>query len=172
MPMVNIDEAFFQDMFYTYYDRIYAGFYKKTGTHEAAQDLTQMTFIKFWRYRDSYNPNLPLELQLFRKGKLVFIDWLRKESKERQLMENLKIYTTLPIDELNTDIKDTLYKAMAQLSPVRQKVFKLAYMEGFSHKEIAAQLHISVRTVETHILKAVRHLRKILALIFIIMHMQ
>lgn len=168
---LQIDEESFRAVFTKYYDRIYSGFYKKTGSYEVAQDLTQQTFIKFWRYRDSYCPELTVEIQLFRKGKLVFIDWLRKESKERQMIDSLKQQEKIPIDELSTDLKDSLQNAINGLSPVRKEVFNMAYIEGYSHKEIAEKLNVSIRTVETHIYKSVQQLRKILALIYIMLHL-
>ena len=167
---LQIDERSFREVFHQYYDRIYTGFFKKTGSHEIAQDLTQQTFIKFWRYRESYTPELSMEIQLFRKGKLVFIDWLRKESKERELSQSLNDGYKIPVSDLSSDLKETLDKAIGQLSPVRKKVFQLAYIEGYSHKEIAEKLNVSVRTVETHIYKSLQQLRKVLALIFILFH--
>src|SRR5699024_3086833 len=104
------------------------------------------------------------------KGKLVFIDWLRKESKERELVENLKRYDKIPISELPSDLKDSLDQAIDQLSPVRKKVFRLAYVEGYSHNEIAERLNVSVRTVEKHVYKSLQQLRKVLALIYILFH--
>lgn len=169
---LQMDERNFREVFNKYYDRIYTGFFKKTGSHEIAQDLTQQTFIKFWRYRDSYTVELSIEIQLFRKGKLVFIDWLRKESKERQLTQSLEQHDKIPVDELTADLKDSLDQAINQLSPVRKKVFRLAYIEGYSHKEIAETLNVSVRTVEAHVYKSVQQLRKILALIYILLYIQ
>lgn len=167
---LQIDERNFREVFHQYYDRIYTGFFKKTASHQIAQDLTQQTFIKFWRYRESFTPELSVEIQLFRKGKLVFIDWLRKESKERELNQTLKDEYIIPVNDLSSDLRETLDKAISQLSPVRKRVFQLAYIEGYSHKEIAEKLNVSVRTVETHIYKSVQQLRKVLALIFILLH--
>lgn len=167
----QIDEESFRAVFNKYYDRIYSGFLKKTESHELAQDLTQQTFIKFWKYRDSYNPELSIEIQLFRKGKLIFIDWLRKESKDRQMIDTLKQQNRIPLNDLSSDLKDSLNKAIDQLSPMRKQVFNLAYIEGYSHKEIAEKLNVSVRTVETHVYKSLQQLRKILALIYILMHL-
>ncbi|MBL1408875.1 RNA polymerase sigma factor [Sphingobacterium faecale] len=167
---LEIDEESFKEVFNKYYDRIYSGFYKKTQSYEVAQDLSQQTFIKFWKYRDTYTADLTIEIQLFRKGKLVFIDWLRKEAKERQLIDNLKRNETIPVNDLSLDMRDSLNHAISQLSTVRREVFKLAYIEGYSHKEIAEKMNISVRTVETHIYKSVQQLRKVLALIYILLH--
>ncbi|MGO1245304.1 MAG: RNA polymerase sigma factor [Sphingobacterium sp.] len=167
----QIDEESFRVVFDKYYNRIYSGFLKKTESHELAQDLTQQTFIKFWKYRESYNPQLSIEIQLFRKGKLIFIDWLRKESKDRQMIDTLKQQNRIPLNDLSSDLKDSLNKAIDQLSPMRKEVFSLAYIEGYSHKEIAEKLNLSVRTVETHVYKSLQQLRKILALIYILMHL-
>lgn len=167
---LKIDEENFKEIFNKYYDRIYSGFYKKTQSLEVSQDLSQQTFIKFWKYRDSYNVDLSVEIQIYRKGKLVFIDWLRKEAKERQMIDNLKRDEKIDMSELSSDLRDSLNHAICQLSTVRREVFKLAYIEGYTHKEIAEKLNISVRTVETHIYKSVQQLRKILALIYILFH--
>ncbi|NQD69891.1 RNA polymerase sigma factor [Sphingobacterium shayense] len=167
----QMDEQNFRIVFDKYYDRIYSGFLKKTQSHELAQDLTQQTFIKFWRYRDSYTSELPVEVQLFRKGKLIFIDWLRKEAKDRQMIDSLKQQDKIPISELSSDLKDSLNRAINQLSPIRKEVFSLAYIEGYSHKEIAQKLNVSVRTVETHVYKSIKQLRKVLALVYIVLHL-
>lgn len=170
--VTQIDETRFKNIFYDYYDILYSGFYKRTQSDVISQDLVQLTFVKFWRYRDSFNPELSIEVQLFRKGKQIYIDWLRKEARDREMISNLRYHQTIPMEELSIDLKDSLRNAINQLPPTRQKIFHLAYLEGYSHKEIAEQLNISVRTVETHIYKALKQLRKILALIYILVHLQ
>lgn len=45
------------------------------------------------------------------------------------------------------------------LSPVRRKVFVLSKIEGYTYKEIAASLHISIKTVDNHIAQALKQLR-------------
>ncbi len=48
---LKIDEDSYREIFDSFYDRLYSGFYKKKNSHENAQDLSQQIFIKFWRYR-------------------------------------------------------------------------------------------------------------------------
>ncbi len=169
--ITQIDETGFKIIFYEYYDTLYSGFYKKTQSDIVSQDLVQLTFIRFWKYRESFNQEISIEMQLFRKGKQCYIDWLRKEARNREMMDNLRYHQTIPMEELSIDLKDSLIHAINKLPEVRQKVFHLAYIEGYSHKEIASQLGISVRTVDTHIYKALKQLRKILAFIFILIHL-
>ncbi|UZJ66428.1 sigma-70 family RNA polymerase sigma factor [Sphingobacterium sp. KU25419] len=63
-----------------------------------------------------------------------------------------------------SDLKEELNLAIDKLPPARKKVFIMAYLEGYSHKEIAEELNISVKTVDAHVLKSLQQLRKLLAL--------
>lgn len=162
--MNQFDIAFFESIFFKYYDRIYSGFIRKTGSDATAQDLTQLTFVKFWETRAYYTFDLPVELQLNRKAKLVFIDWLRKEAHQRKLATELKTFAIGHVRINKFEITNTLHVAIDQLPPACKKIFILAYLEGLSHKEIASSLGISVKTVDAHIFKALQRLRKILAL--------
>ncbi|OJU26228.1 MAG: hypothetical protein BGN92_04965 [Sphingobacteriales bacterium 41-5] len=161
--MTGFDEHFLKKVFYKHYDRVFNNFLQKTSSFDVAKDLAQVTFIKFWEYRDTYNPELSDEIQLNRKAKLVFIDWLRKEAHQRKLIKEIEKFDAVEVRPGKFELTDSLKKAIDQLPAVRKKVFLLSYIDGYSHKEIAEQLNISTRTVESHIFKAVQQLRKILA---------
>ena len=51
------------------------------------------------------------------------------------------------------------WQAVATLPPQCQKVFVLKKMHGYSHKEIAKSLHISVSTVEKHVAAGLKRCR-------------
>lgn len=162
--MQIFDETYFKSIFYKNFDRIYNGFLRKTKEDAIAQDLTQQTFIKFWEYRSSYSFDLPATLQLNRKAKLVFIDWLRKEAHQRKLSKEMQQYYIPAAPHSKWELTNTLQIAIDKLPPSRKKIFMLAYVEGYSHKEIAAHLNISTKTVDNQVLKALQQLRKIIAL--------
>lgn len=160
--MGEFDIPFFEFLFFKNYDKIYSGFLKKTKSHETAQDLAQLTFIKIWENRATYSFDLPAELQINRKAKQIFIDWLRKEAHLRKLSEELQ-HIAVPGNRDKFEMTNTLQLAIDQLPPICKRVFILAYIDGLSHKEIAQILSISVKTVDAHIYKALRLLRRILA---------
>lgn len=56
-----------------------------------------------------------------------------------------------------------IINALAGLPPLCQRIFYLNRFEGLKHRDIAAQLRISVRTVENNINRALRHCARTLA---------
>ncbi len=62
--------------------------------------------------------------------------------------------------------QDELYRALEQavqqLSPQRQRVFLLSRFEGKSYKEIAAEMSLSPKTVENHLLRSISIVRQLL----------
>ena len=56
--------------------------------------------------------------------------------------------------------KRLLLNAINTMPPICRKVFVLRKIEGFSHSEIATQLHISKNTVENHITKGMKLCRE------------
>src|SRR5579862_7245964 len=55
--------------------------YRLTGNHADADDLTQETFLRAFRFFDRYNRDMPFENWLYRIMSRVFIDELRKKPK-------------------------------------------------------------------------------------------
>jgi RNA polymerase sigma-70 factor (ECF subfamily) len=66
---------------------------------------------------------------------------------------------------INGEKMDAIHKAIARLPEKCREVFVMAYIEEKKNAEIAEMLHISVRTVEAHIFKALKLLRSMLTLI-------
>jgi RNA polymerase sigma-70 factor (ECF subfamily) len=71
-----------------------------------------------------------------------------------------------PHDPLETmkliELEHKYLQAIESLSPKCRKVFEMSRMEGRKNKEIADEMKLSKRTVETHISHALNVMRKIL----------
>ncbi len=50
-------------------------------------------------------------------------------------------------------------QALSQLTPERQQIVRLAFLEGLSHQEIAARLAMPLGTVKSHLRRALLELR-------------
>ena len=78
-------------------------------------------------------------------------------------MGNIDISETTEIEDV-MDTKERLAiisKIVANLPEKRREVFMLSRFRHLTHKEIAAKLNISVKTVENHINLTLKELRKV-----------
>jgi len=156
--------------FKTFYDlwdeRVYFFFLKKTSDSISAEELSHLTFIKFWQYRHTLNLDFTAEAQLFHRARMVFIDWLRKEALLQKQKEAAKLfYEQKEADGALNEIDPDLQNALLKLPPMRRKVIELSHLKGYKYKEIAKELQISIKTVDNHIYQALKQLRKILSLL-------
>lgn len=163
------DKKAFNAFYWQYVDKLFSYFFKRTRSNFQAEELTQLTFIKFWEYRSSLNPELSPDMQLYYKARITHIDWLRKEASRRNLLSHIigqNAHQSSNIQE-SSGKYERARQALDKLPEMRKKVLTLFYLEGYNYKEIAAQLGISPKTVDNHIYQGITQLRKIL-LFFII----
>lgn len=159
----NSDPRAFVKAYELLHGKLFFFFLKKTKDMETAKELTQRSFIKLWQSRESLSEEHSLDAQSFTIAGSVLVDFYRKESAERKKKEQFSLskhfsdtYSN-PGDQFET--ADYLDAAADTLSPVRKTVFLLKTINGFSNKEVAEELSISVKTVEDHYSKAIRQIR-------------
>jgi RNA polymerase sigma-70 factor (ECF subfamily) len=156
-------EAFAQ-LYDMYAERIYYFALRFMISKEDAENITQEVFVKVWETRDRLDVNLSLSSYLFTIAKNTIFNIHRKRVNELAYLEHLGNYLELNHVRLENeiifrDIQDHLEKLINELPPQRKKVFELSRKHGLSHKEIADQLNISEKTIETHIRLALKTLR-------------
>jgi RNA polymerase sigma-70 factor (family 1) len=155
----------FEQVYHAYHEKLYFYFLKHTRSQLWAEELLQTTFVKLWRRRQHLSLAHTLSEQLFRIAKTSLIDMVRHN---RHQQEFLRSYTAdllqrgLAAEPASRDTIHQLHREMEKLPPVRKKVFMLSRIDGLSHKEISHLLSISPKTVEVHITKALKQLRRAL----------
>ena len=159
--------AAFEDVYYQFHEKLYYYFLKRTTDADVATELVQLTFIKLWRYRTNLSEELPLSQQLFRIARTTLIDVLRRKAQHRSFPVATDQLPELPDNSRAAQERETLNvvnRAMENLSPERKKIIQYRF-NGFSNKEIAAHLSISLKTVENQVNRAIKQLRESIALI-------
>lgn len=81
---------------------------------------------------------------------------------QEYIAERLSEYFETPDKSSFIDVKEQIYKAIQDLPERYRKVFILSRFSGLSNKEIASQLGLSVRTVESYMTFALKILRVVL----------
>jgi len=151
-----------------FHAKLYQYIYKCTGNSWYAEETVQLSFIRLWDKRESLSEQYSLSIQLFRIAKSILIDLQRKE-KLRDTRELSDTFISGPTETERLMYKEQLEKVLSaidQLPQQSRKVFQLSRLDDLSHKVISEQLSISPKTVESHITRALNHLRKTLKLFF------
>jgi len=168
------DPSVFSDIFNEYHRKVYFYVLSKTHSPYIAEETTQITFIKLWDYRHKLDESEPVSRLIFHIARATSIDLLRKEAVKGRFLKQEK-----PAGPDTVNISDTIEareqlirvrQAVNRMPPVRRKVFELSRYEFKSHKEIAAQLSLSVKTVENHMSLAISYLRSVLLLLFLLLY--
>lgn len=165
----NGDASVFSDIFEEYHQKVYFYVLSKTHSIYIAEETTQITFIKLWDYRQNLKETEPVSKLIFHIARATFIDLLRKETvkerfiKQEKPAEDFNLSDTIQARDLLTLIR----QVVNEMPPMRRKVFELSRYEYKSHKEIADQLSLSVKTVENHMSLALNHLKNFLLLLLL-----
>ncbi len=158
----NGDAQAFEQAYIIYRAKLFAYFLKKTNSEEDAKDLLQTAFFKLWQYRNSLCEDYLFEQHLFHIAKTVFIDYLRRQNKLQKVKTSVKLHATekLSADHFNEfDVRTRLQKILSGMPLLRKRVFELHKIEGYSYKEIAEILSISVKSVDNNLAKAIKYLK-------------
>lgn len=172
----NSNEGVFELVFNFYYSGlvVYADQIIKNTT--ISEDIVQSVFMKLWEIRET------LDIRSFRSYfiqcvKNRCIDHLRSQQVKNKFDNRVPESDFLVMDEdlwTKTELSDLIEQSVESLPPRCREIFRMSRYENLKIAEIADQLKISKRTVETQISKALKILRvklidylSFLALIFI-----
>jgi RNA polymerase sigma-70 factor, ECF subfamily len=159
------DEQAFELLFRKYYVRLCSFANKFLNDPEEAKEIVQDVFTKIWEGRDGIDPEDSLKSYLFKIAQNLSLNKLQRKKVESRYTEVFKL---VYLDQhefsaheslLARELEENIANALAKLPPECRKVFELSRTEGLKYKEIADTLHISVKTVEAQMSKALRSLR-------------
>lgn len=132
-------------------------------SEEQAEEATSDVFVLLWTRREKLNLITHPQLYLFKIIKNNCLNRLRQSKNSPQyspfLEEEPATMAESPAQILeNKELFNLLQAAVESLPEQRRLIFKLIKEEDLKHKEVAALLDLSVRTVENQLYKAVRQL--------------
>lgn len=170
----------FRELVRRYERPVFSLIYRMVRDREAAEDLSQDTFIKVLNHIDRYRPEFKLSSWLFKIANNVAIDALRKRQLDTISMDGSPHAATAAeieassfdvearqesaLEELEAkEIGAAIEEAIAQLRPEYRSCILLRHVEGRSYEEIATTLDLPLGTVKTYIHRARHELRSLLS---------
>ncbi len=150
-------EIFFKDHFNALANLSYSVIRDK----DDARDIVQHVFVTFWQKRNEIVIRGTLKSYLYKSVLNASITRFNQNKKVIRLPESEAHYIPEQNDQPdNESIRKLLDKALNELPPVCQQVFRLSRFSDMSNREIAEEMDISVKAVEKHITKAFKVLRE------------
>lgn len=158
------DENSFKEFFLLTQPGIYKFLFRYLCDKDLSNDLTQETFIKFWEYRESLDPDFSPKSYLYKIARNLALNHItRKRPLENILYiknSQLKSISNPENEYEKKFFMDDFQSAVNDLPERCRVTFILCKYDGFGYQEIAEIMNVSLQTVKNQMNKAIAILRK------------
>ncbi len=157
----------FQGEFMPHIHAMYNFAYRLTLERDDAKDLVQDTYLKAYRFIESFQKGTNAKAWLFRILKNSFINDYRRKSKEPHTIDYQEVETYYNSEDFNRQITpdlrvesvkdmmgDEISNALNSLDVDFKTVIILCDLEGFKYEEMAKILDIPIGTVRSRLHRA------------------
>lgn len=157
----------FNNEFMPHVNSMYNFAYRLTFDEDDAKDLVQDTYLKAYRFIESFQQGTNAKAWLFRILKNSFINDYRKKRKEPAKVDYQEVETyynsedvdrqitpDLRVESLQDMIGDEISNALNSLDVDFRTVIILCDLEGFKYDEMAKILDIPIGTVRSRLHRA------------------
>lgn len=130
-----------------------------------AEDVLQDVFLKIWQVKSRIDPELSFKAYLYRICRNSVFRLLKKMAVDENLRVEVMLQFTQSVADADLKVlwqqyEAILHTAINNLSPQRQKVFRLCREEGKTYEQVADELGISRNTVKEHMVLAMKLIRE------------
>lgn len=159
----------FQEEMLPHLDSMYNFAFRLTLDEDDAKDLVQDTYLKAFRFINSFEKGTNAKAWLFRILKNSFINDFRKKSKEPSKVDYQEVETFYNSEEFDSDfeatsdlrsesVQDLIGDEVATAINSLEVDFRIAIIlcdiEGFTYEEMAKILDIPIGTVRSRLHRA------------------
>jgi RNA polymerase sigma-70 factor (ECF subfamily) len=165
-------EKAFETIYLQYHRLLYSVAFRYLASKEDAEDIVADVFVHFWEMRRNIVVETSLRNYLYTMMKNMILNRWRKSEpvfiadySEAQQKEDDDTFEELFEKK---ELMEHLYMAINNLPEQKRRICLLKLEENLKNEEIAKRMDISLNTVKTHYMQALRQLRAVCLRILII----
>ena len=151
------------DIIRTFRDGLTLYIYSIVGDIGLAEELTEDTFVRLYVNKPKYSGKSTFKTWLYSIGKHVATDYIRRNSRIRQISSETVLdvsdETNLEADTIKSDERKMLHKAIQRLKPEYEQVLYLSYFENIPNKDTAIIMNKTTRQIENLLYNAKKALK-------------
>ena len=161
---ISGDQTAFELLFRFYYPGLVTFVSQIIIDRDEAEEIVQDFFVNVWTARIRIHQSSSLKNYFFVSVKNRAFNYLKKEQIKEKTISHLKElvekdFLFQPDLFVESELQQQITKAMEKLPARIREIFMMSRFKGLSNDEIATQLNLSKRTVETQVSNALKILR-------------
>lgn len=154
-------ESEFNELFNLYYEELCRIVMPVVKDADVAQDVVQDVFVKMWVRRNELEVNTTFKAYLYKAVVFRALDHLRKQKNVAKAADELKFTHPQSHNNVETvveekELTEAINSGLDKMSENMRMIFQLSRFSGLKNREIAEQLDISIKTVESNMGKALK----------------
>lgn len=164
----NGDDESFTALYNDYSKKMFLTAYTATKSKETAKEITQDIFVALWASRETLSIKSSIEAYLIGAVRHKVYDYFDKQTV-RERYKNRVAHASSPMINVTEEVlqfeelNSLVNLQLERLPETTRKVFVSSRFNGATIPEIAKETSLSVKAVEYHLTKALKHLRLRLA---------
>lgn len=171
----NGDHTTFNQIVTAWYPKLVSFIRQYVYETEVAREITQDIFLKLWEKKETLATDTILTAYLFTLAKNMSLNYIKHRKLEiccNEIHQNEYLYLLTNEyalgsdtfnDVINNELLQVIEVSIDRLPEHCRRIFRMSRMEGMKYEEIADDLHISVKTVEFHMSRALLLMKKYLS---------
>lgn len=153
-----------EEVFETYYDKVYSFLYSRTGNTAVAEDLASQTFVKIAENYKTYRSDKgAVSTWVFTIALNEMRDNIRRRKQnETVVLDDLPELTDgedIETEVLKKEAEKELLLILSQLNEQQRNTITLKYYGGLTNREIACVSGISESNVSTILNRAIKKMK-------------
>lgn len=149
-------------LFERYKHRLFNFFLKFSGDEAASQDMTQNTFYRMLKYRQSFNEENQFKAWIYQIARNILKDSYKENQTKMIDLKSARLkHDTESEPMMKNEQEQLLHQALKKLPNDQREILILSRFEELKYEEIGQILGLSVANVKVKAHRAIQKLREI-----------